>query len=127
MAQSGENVQNIYVNVNTVDYSTMHRRFAHPSKDVLAKAKEHTSGFPGKVEAPKDSPICRGCAQGKMHSKSFLPSKYRAKELFELIHSDLKSFPVDSYHKYKYYILYYDDNSSHAWTVNLRKKSAAIL
>ena len=126
VAEAGENVQNIYVNVNMVDYSTMHRRFAHPSKDVLAKAKEHTSGFPGKVEFPKDSPICRGCAQGKMHSKSFPPSNYRAKEPFELIHSDLKSFPVDSYHKYKYYILYYDDYTSHAWTVNLRKKSAAV-
>lgn len=58
VAESGKNVQNIYLNVNEVDYSTMHRRFAHPSKDVLAKAKEHTSGFPKKVEIPKDSLIC---------------------------------------------------------------------
>ena len=38
----------------------------------------------------------------------------------------MKSFPVDSYHKYKYYILYYDDYTSHAWTINLRKKSVAV-
>jgi hypothetical protein len=45
---------------------------------------------------------------------------------FELIHSDLKSFPVEFYHWYKYVIVFYDDYSSHAWISCLRQKSNAI-
>ncbi|KAL7284806.1 hypothetical protein ACG7TL_002116 [Trametes sanguinea] len=45
---------------------------------------------------------------------------------FELIHSDLKSFPVDSYHKYKYAIMFLDDHTSYAWAVCLRSKDAAL-
>jgi len=43
--------------------------------------------------------------------------------LFELIHSDLKSLPVESYHRFKYFIVFIDDKSSHMWMANLRKKS----
>ena len=92
--------------VFSIDYETMHRRFGHPSPDVLKKAREHTLKFPYKVEFPTEIPICRGCAEGKMHSRSFPPTDRRASRAFELIHSDLKSFPVDSYHRYKYYILF---------------------
>ncbi|KAL7281613.1 hypothetical protein ACG7TL_004930 [Trametes sanguinea] len=45
---------------------------------------------------------------------------------FELIHSNLKSFPVDSYHKYKYAIMFLDDHTSYAWAVCLRFKDAAL-
>jgi transposase InsO family protein len=45
---------------------------------------------------------------------------------FKLIHSDLKSFLVESYHRYKYVIVFYDDYSSHAWILCLRQKSSAI-
>ena len=31
------------------------------------------------------------------------------KKAFELIHLDLKSFPIDSYQKYKYLIIFIDD------------------
>ena len=61
-----------------------------------------------------------------MTNKTFPPSVIRAKEPFELIHSDLKSFPIDSYRKFKYSIVFFDDYSSHAWTVNLRTKDAAL-
>ena len=43
-----------------------------------------------------------------------------------LIHSDLKLFPIDSYHKYKYEIVFLDNATSHAWTMNLCTKDAAI-
>ena len=45
---------------------------------------------------------------------------------FELLHSDLKSFPVTSYWKFKYIITFYDNFTSHAWTMALRSKGAAI-
>ena len=61
-----------------------------------------------------------------MPSKSFPPSTSRAKKPFEKIHSDLKSFPVESYHRYKYFIAFFDDYTSHGWIVLLRKKDDAI-
>jgi hypothetical protein len=35
-------------------------------------------------------------------------------------------FPIESYRKYKYSIAFLDDANSHAWTMNLRSKDAAI-
>jgi len=61
-----------------------------------------------------------------MTSKSFPTSNERASEPFELIHSDLKSFPIESYHKYKYAIVFYNDYTPQAWTINLRTKDAAL-
>jgi transposase InsO family protein len=43
-----------------------------------------------------------------------------------LIHLDLKSFPIESYHKFQYVIVFYDDFSSNAWTISLKKKSDAV-
>ena len=40
---------------------------------------------------------------------------------------DIKSFPTDLYHKYKYLIIFLDDFTSMAWTILLCTKSAAIM
>ena len=114
-------VQCIY----TIDFEVMHRRLANPSKEVLQKARKHVKEFP-KISIPEGAHICPGCAQGKMTKKSFPPSESRETMPFALIHSDLKSFPIDSYHKFKYAIVFLDDATSHAWTMNLRSKDAAI-
>jgi len=58
-----------------------------------------------------------------MHSRSFPENSARATHPFQQIHSDLKEFAVQSYHKYKYYISFLDDNSSHSWISLLKKKS----
>jgi len=107
------------------DYETYHRRFAHPSKEVLQKAEKYVKGFPSGIQIPHQH-ICPGCEQGKKTNKSFPPSKTRATKPFQVIHSDLKSFPTESYHKYKYTIVFLDDYSSKAWTTNLRTKDAAL-
>jgi len=61
-----------------------------------------------------------------MKSRSFLESQSHAMRLFELVHSDLKSLLVESYHWFKYFIVFIDDKSLHMWTANLRKKSDAF-
>ncbi|KIJ06303.1 hypothetical protein PAXINDRAFT_57583, partial [Paxillus involutus ATCC 200175] len=75
----------------------MHRRFAHPSKEVLRHARKHTQNFPT-IDFPTENPICPGCALGKMPNRAFPENPKRATRPFELVHSDLKSFPMDSYH-----------------------------
>ena len=110
-----------------VNFEIMHKRLAHPSDDVLRKASENTKGFPDiEYSRLSKSLTCPGCTQGKMTQKPFPSSDKRASEPFELIHSDLKSFPIESYRKYKYSIVYYDDYTSQAWTINLRTKDAAL-
>ena len=39
---------------------------------------------------------------------------------------DIKSFPTDSYHKYKYLIIFLDDFTSMAWIILLHTKSTAL-
>src|ERR1700744_3657853 len=109
-----------------VDYDLMHRRLGHPSKEVLRRAKDHTKGFPDGILIPTNEGLCPGCAQGKMPAASHPKSDTRATAPFKRIHSDLKSFPLPSYHKYKYFIVFLDDYTSHAWITLLCNKVSAI-
>jgi GAG-pre-integrase domain len=56
----------------TVDYDIMHRRFAHPSKDVLQHASGNTQNFSSNMSFSSNDPVCQGCAEGKM-TKSLFP------------------------------------------------------
>jgi hypothetical protein len=96
----------------TMDFA--HKYFAHPSKKVLHKFSSATLGYPS-VDGKLSSGPCSGCAQGKMHQRVYPSSTRQASKPFELIHSDLKLFPIKLYHWYKYVIVFYDDYSSHAW------------
>ena len=108
-----------------VSHDTMHKRFAHPGDGVLKQIPNHTLGSPEYDTEASKTP-CPGCAQGKMPNRPFPATTRRATKAFELVHSDLKQFPVLSYHRYEYVITFVDDYSSHAWITCLRKKSAAI-
>jgi hypothetical protein len=120
----GAKVDSMVETIYTIDFETMHRQLVHPSNDVLRKAGKYTKDFPN-IQIPTEH-ICPGCAQGKISNKTFPSSGLRATEPFELIHSDLKLFPIDSYQKFKYAIIFYDDCTSYAWTINLRTKDAAL-
>jgi hypothetical protein len=106
-----------------VDYDLMHCRLGHPSKEVLRHAKDHTKGFPDGIKIPNtSSDVCPGCAQGKMPAALHPPSITRATTPFKRIHSDLKSFPLPSYAKYKYFIVFLDDYTLYAWITLLHNK-----
>jgi Integrase core domain len=62
-----------------------------------------------------------------MPQKAFLPSTSRASAPFDKIHSDLKQFPIKSYHCHKYFISFVDNYSSYSWITLLRQKSSAII
>ena len=61
-----------------------------------------------------------------MPASAHLPSETKASAPFEYIHSDLKSFPMVSYHKYRYFVSFIDDFTSYAWIVLLCNKASAI-
>jgi hypothetical protein len=87
--------------------------------------RESTKGFP-KLNFPKSGPLCPGCTQGKMPQKAFPPSSSWASAPFDKIHLDLKQFPVESYHRHKYFISFVDNYSSFSWITLLRQKSSTI-
>jgi hypothetical protein len=95
----GEALANTVSCIYTVDFKVMHRRLAHPSKEVVQKAMKHVRDLPD-FTIPEEQHVCPGCAQGKMTNKSFPSSESRETVPFALVHSDLKLFPIESYHKY---------------------------
>jgi len=117
---------NYIASVSKVNYDIMHRRFGHPLKEVLQHTQKHTQRFP-EIHFPTEDCVCPGCALGKMPNQAFPENKRHASKPFELVHSDLKSFPVTSYQKFQYVITFYDDFTSHAWTMPLCSKAAVIM
>jgi GAG-pre-integrase domain len=105
--------------VFTVDYNIMHRRFAHPNKDVLRHASRNTQNLPSNMLFLSTDPVCQGCAEGKMTRSSFLLSPGRSKVPFDKIHMDPKEFSVQSYNKYKfcYNLPPIADMASRSWAV----------
>jgi hypothetical protein len=110
--------------VGSVTYDTMHQRFAHPASEVLKHARKHTKGFPDVVPSPPG--ICPGCAKGKMANRSYPASDARASAPFDLVHSDLKSYPIAGVHKNVYVMTFFDDHTSYAWIKFLKLKSDSI-
>ena len=60
-----------------------------------------------------------------MTSSSFPATDKHATMPFDKVHIDLKAMPIRSYHRYNYFIIFFDNNTSHSWTVNLKNKSDA--
>jgi len=117
---------NYITSVSKVNYDIMHWRFGHPSKEVLQCVQKHMQRFP-EIHFPTEDCVCPGCALGKMPNRAFPENERRGSKPFELVHSDLKSFLVTSYRKFKYVITFYNDYTSHAWTMPLHSKAAAIM
>jgi len=79
------------------DYDLLHCRLGHPSKDVQKQTQQHTAGLPD-VKIPCKMLICPGYALGKMSQQLFPSLGKQATQPLIKIHSDLKSFPIESYH-----------------------------
>ena len=110
----------------TLTYDIVHHHLDRPSKDVIHHACKHMWNFPD-VEIPNTDSICPGYAMGKLPNRSFLPSEHHTTCTFELIHSDIKSFPTESYHHYQYIITLVDNYTSMVWTTPLHTKDAALV
>ena len=97
-----------------IDYELLHRRLGHPSKDVLRATHKHMKDFPSITILPVE-PVCPGCQLGKQPNHLFAANESHATKPFELVHSDLKSFETESYHRLRYIIIIYDDYTSMGW------------
>ena len=68
---------------------------------------------------------CEGCLLGKQHRQSFPSGKaWRAKELLELVHTDICGpMRTPSLSNNRYFILFIDDYTGMTWVYFLREKS----
>ena len=82
--------------------------------------------FSSSIEFLKEITICPGCVKGKMLACTYHLDSHHASKPFELIYSDIKSFPILSYHKYWYIITFFNDFIFHGWSAMLHTKSAAL-
>jgi hypothetical protein len=119
------NLDSTRLSTSAVDYELIHRRLGHPSKEVIRAGRKHIKDFPD-VNIPSVESVCPGCQLGKQPNRPFSKNEVRATKPFELIHSDLKSFEVESYHKNKYAIVFYDDYTSMGWVLAIRSKDRAL-
>ena len=69
-------------------------------------------------------PVCESCLEGKMTSRPFKAKGNRAKEVLELIHSDLCGpMNVQARGGYEYFVTFIDDYSRYGYIYLLRRKS----
>ena len=108
-----------------ITYDIFHKHFGHPSKEVIQHAKKHITNMP-EIEIPSEDSTCPGCAKGKLSNWAFPPIEWCAICAFELIHSDLKSFPIESYHRHQYIIIFFDGFSSMAWVCCICDKNDSL-
>ena len=116
--------QSVYL-ITVVDYDTIHCHLGHLFQEALRRMRKHVMDFP-EVQIPLEDLICPGCTQGKMPNCCFSSSNHQAVHPFQLIHSDLKFFPVLSYYRQRYLITFHDNFISYAWVLMLTTKDKAI-
>ena len=72
-------------------------------------------------------PVCEPCLEGKMTMRPFKAKGYRAKEVLDLVHTDLCG-PMSTSARggYEYFITFIDDYSRYGYIYLMRHKSEAF-
>ena len=75
----------------------------------------------------RTSVVCVGCQYGKAHQLPYEESSFRAKQLLELIHSDVfgkvKQSSINGMH---YMVTFIDDYSRYVWVYFIKEKSKTL-
>ena len=73
--ENPESLMDITVSMHTADYQIWHRCLGHMSEQALFKIPSNTIDSPSKLLKCRNEPLCSGCMEGKMTSKSFPDSE----------------------------------------------------
>ena len=104
------------------DYTLWHQRMGHAHQHVIKHLDENTEGGPHQTTvAPMGA--CEVCKKGKSKRLPFPPSRSRAKQPLDIVHSDLDKMPVLSISRYKYTATYLDNHFSFGVIFYMKKKS----
>jgi transposase InsO family protein len=110
-------------NVSNSPYDLWHRRLGHMSAPLMVKLKDMVSGI--SFRDVNQEP-CARCCEGKQCVKKFPKRKKpkRAKELLELVHSDLAGpIEVESWGGNRYFLIFVDDFSRKVFGYAIKSKT----
>lgn len=116
------------LHVNVEDQASLwHLRFGHLHQAGLRRLskKNMVHGLP---DVEFDEKFCEDCVFGKQPRTSFQKkAEYQAKQILELIHTDICG-PItpESFSGKKYFISFIDDYSRKTWVYFLKEKSEAF-
>ena len=100
-----------------------HIRLGHVSYSKLSVVVKNSmlKGFP-QLDM-RTYTVCAGCQYGKAHQLPYEESKFKAKELLELVHSDVFG-PVkqQSIGSMRYMVTFIDDFSRYVWIFFMKEK-----
>ena len=71
-------------------------------------------------------PVCEPCLEGKITMRPFKAKGYRAKEVLDLVHTDLCGPMSTSARGYEYFIAFIDDYSRYEYIYLMHHKSEAF-
>jgi len=101
-----------------------HRRLGHPNNIVLDRVLKSCNV---KLSPRDHFNFCEACQYGKMHFLPFKAFSSHAKEILELVHTDVWGpAPIISSSGFKYYVHFIDDFSTFSWIYPLKQKSDIV-
>ncbi|GJS33982.1 ribonuclease H-like domain-containing protein [Tanacetum coccineum] len=89
-----------------------HQRLGHPGSEVLRRLLSSNSILCNKEKPPV---LCHACQLGKHVRLPFASSSTLVQSCFDIIHSDLWTFPIPSLSGFKYYVSFLDHYSQYVW------------
>ena len=117
--ESNVPVKLLAINISQSDL--WHQRLAHANYEVIRALPTETTSSPDqKLQLP--SKVCDGCEKGKSKRLPFLPSTSRAKNVLDLVHSDLDEMSSASIDGYIYTTTYLDNHSQYGMMFFLKNK-----
>ncbi|GKB45443.1 ribonuclease H-like domain-containing protein [Tanacetum coccineum] len=100
--------------------TTWHIRLGNPGEDVLRRL---VSSRLISCNKSKLSALCHACQLGKHVKLPFYSSETKVESVFQVIHSDLRTYPISKESGIKYYAIFLDHFSHFVWLYPLHKKS----
>jgi histone deacetylase 1/2 len=101
-----------------------HRKLGHPNNKVLDTVLKSCNV---KLSPSDHFSFCEACQYGKMHFLPFKNSSSHAREILELVHTDVWGpAPIISSSGFKYYVHFIDDFSRFTWIYPLKQKSETV-
>ena len=101
-----------------------HNRLGHPGDQVLSFLRNNDFI---RCNNYKTLSVCHGCQLGKHCRLPFSASVTKTYAPFDIIHTDLFTYPLRSPTGFRYYLLFLDDYSHYLWVFPLKNKSDVFL
>ena len=97
-----------------------HNRLGHPGDQVLSFLRSNNL-----IQCNNNTTlsICHGCQLDKHYRLPFSISTTKTYAPFDIIHTDLYTYPLNSHTSFRYYLLFLENYLHYLWVFPLKRKS----